>query len=179
MDVNTLVPELLTQAKEWILQQRSLYQKDSSSIHPADIERLNSYYTEQILRSVRIAYTDIIENPPFFDKLTESGITQLINFNDTAGITFNDCIVISRKFEHTPAEFTSLLFHELVHVVQYQILGIERFISEYINGWINNGFSYYKIPLEEQAFLLQSRFDRDHTSFSVLQEVSAKYLTNL
>jgi hypothetical protein len=39
-----------------------------------------------------------------------------------------------------------LLFHELVHVVQYEKLGSERFTSRHVTGFLSGG-SYDEVPL--------------------------------
>jgi len=50
-----------------------------------------------------------------------------------------------------------LLFHELVHVVQYEKLGIVNFAAKYVNGFLSGG-SYEAIPLEMNAYQLDARF---------------------
>jgi len=50
-----------------------------------------------------------------------------------------------------------LLFHELVHVVQYEKLGLEGFAAKYVRGFLNGG-SYEGIPLEMNAYELDARF---------------------
>ena len=34
----------------------------------------------------------------------------------------------------------ALLFHEMVHVVQYEVLGIETFVTRYVHGWFGQGY---------------------------------------
>ena len=69
-------------------------------------------------------------------------------------------------------EFTdALLFHELVHAVQYAQLGATEFASRYVNGFIKGG-SYEKIPLEKNAYELEARFSKDKAAaFSVADAV--------
>jgi hypothetical protein len=31
----------------------------------------------------------------------------------------------------------------LVHVVQYDLLGVDEFMDQYVTGWAQNGFDYY------------------------------------
>ena len=65
------------------------------------------------------------------------------------------------------------LFHELVHAVQYDLLGPEKFVELYLLGWINQGFNYAAIPLEMDAYDLQNRYEADPASpFPVEDEVS-------
>lgn len=63
------------------------------------------------------------------------------------------------------------LFHELVHVVQYRVLGLKRFARLYVNGFLKGG-GYKRIPLELQAYELGRRFERDSRKvFSVEEDV--------
>jgi hypothetical protein len=59
----------------------------------------------------------------------------------------------------------SLHFHELVHVIQWRLLGPEKFLALYADGL--ERFGYRKSPLEVMAFRLQSRFQREAQPFSV------------
>ena len=51
-----------------------------------------------------------------------------------------------------------LLFHEIVHVVQYRLLGVRGFAEQYIRGWARSGFDYREIPLEVEAYALEAEF---------------------
>jgi hypothetical protein len=66
----------------------------------------------------------------------------------------------------------SLLFHELVHVVQYRLLGVSAFANLYVRGFLRGG-SDHDIPLECCAFELEHRFVTGNTAFSVEAEVGA------
>ena len=71
------------------------------------------------------------------------------------------------------ADPDATLFHELVHAVQYELLGPEKFVELYLLGWINQGFNYAAIPLEMDTYELQNRFEADPDApFSVKDEVS-------
>lgn len=82
-----------------------------------------------------------------------------LDFRAMAGITYDDTILLSdsRVAADVPI---GLLFHELVHVVQYSILGVEEFARQYVLGWAENGFDYFRIPLEVQAYDLQRWFEQ-------------------
>ena len=59
----------------------------------------------------------------------------------------------------------SLHFHELVHVIQWRLLGPEKFLAFYADGL--ERFGYRNSPLEVMAYNLQDRFDREAQPFSV------------
>ena len=73
-----------------------------------------------------------------------------------------------------------LMHHELVHVVQYRLLGVDRFTQLYVDGWMagrarfldNPAERYANILLEHIAFILQNRYAEAPTAaFSVEQVV--------
>jgi hypothetical protein len=67
-----------------------------------------------------------------------------------AAITFVDTIVSHESFTN------ELLFHELVHVVQYEKLGLADIAHKYVRGFLGGG-SYEVIPLEVNAHQLETR----------------------
>jgi hypothetical protein len=80
-------------------------------------------------------------------------------------ITFVDTVVSHEAFT------ANLLFHELVHVVQYAKLGLKEFAAKYVRGFLNGG-SYEAIPLEMNAYELDARFAAaPQKAFSVVGEV--------
>jgi hypothetical protein len=108
-----------------------------------------------------------VTNPPFYGQLVQMEFepAALPNFALMAAITFVDTVV-----SHEP--FTDrLLFHELVHVVQYENLGLEGFADKYVRGFLSGG-SYDGIPLEVNAYELDGRFAAAPAkAFSVVDEV--------
>lgn len=63
------------------------------------------------------------------------------------------------------AERESLHFHELVHVVQWQVLGPERFLARYADGLERHG--YRTSPLEVMAYEQEAQFIAGAAPFSV------------
>jgi hypothetical protein len=89
----------------------------------------------------------------------------LPDFTRMGAVTFVDTIVSHQLITD------GLLFHELVHVVQYQNLGLAGFSRKYVLGFLQGG-SYEDIPLEKHAYALGARFEREPTKdFSVEEEV--------
>jgi len=66
----------------------------------------------------------------------------------------------------------SLYFHELVHVIQWRILGPESFLRLYADGLERYG--YRECPLGVMAFDLQARFDPHETAFEVAAELERR-----
>ena len=83
-----------------------------------------------------------------------------------SAITF-DHIIASRQ-----PLVPTLLFHELVHAVQYRLLGVTAFARLYTRGLLFTG-SYDGIPLERCAIELEYRFQTERSPFGVESEVEA------
>ena len=81
-----------------------------------------------------------------------------------AAITFDDVVAVRDELT------LRLLFHELVHVVQYRQLGVHSFARQYVSGFLSQG-SYEDIPLEQCAYVLEERFARGTGAFRVEFEV--------
>jgi len=77
----------------------------------------------------------MIANPPFYGALEEAGIGIPLDFRGMTGITFIDTVLISQVAPVPEGEWLPLLFHELVHVLRYQELGLEKFVRVYVMGW--------------------------------------------
>ncbi|MGH9369472.1 MAG: hypothetical protein ACRD3M_17595 [Thermoanaerobaculia bacterium] len=171
MTTDALVRFLVEHAPRWVAAQREAFQPTSDPISPEDREILRHYFGHAVLQASRLTWVDEIPNPDFYVALERAGQPRSLDFGLMTGITFVDTIVVSHSQYEGPATWRPLLFHELVHVVQYRILGLERFVGEYIEGWARNGFFYEKIPLERMAYELQGRFDLAAGRFSAEAEV--------
>jgi hypothetical protein len=56
-----------------------------------------------------------------------------------------------------------LYFHELIHVIQWRLLGPERFLALYAEGL--EAFGYHNSPLEQMAYNAQNMFSRSTQIF--------------
>ena len=175
MLTDELIHNLVEKGHEWIVTQRDLHIGDAKELPQKDRLFLEPYFESQILDLAKIAMVDSIENPPFYPELKRLGIPGLIDFTNMAGITFIDCILISRRISYDQDSWTSLLFHEMVHVAQYHLLGAQRFAELYVLGWAENCFEYGNIPLERQAYKLQRQFDQGRDVFSVAQILGQEF----
>lgn len=165
---------LITRGADWITRQRNRYRPEAVEL-PAEMGRaLAPFFTRETLKSVRCAEVTQIENPDFYPELLDAGYEIPIEFREMAGVTFFDTVVIAR--EHSPhLADDALMFHECVHVVQYQVLGTAEFTRQYVMGWAENGCQYDAIPLERDAYDLQRRFEAaPEMPFSVEAEVGKR-----
>jgi hypothetical protein len=128
---------------------------------------LSPFFPADVLSDARSATArPRLLNPGFYSQLRALGIKRLPDLANVAAITFIDVIV------HQAPLTDDLLFHELVHIVQYRKLGLQEFARLYVKGFMIGG-SYAEIPLERQAYALDTRFSAaTHLPFSVEDEVS-------
>jgi hypothetical protein len=150
---------LIAHSAQWVQDQRRKHRVTSQPL-PVDVATaLAPYFSPQLLSRVRVDYPARIEHPDFLQLLEGQGFPPLPDFREMAGITFGDVICLAREYLPAAAgERSTLFFHECVHVVQYQILGVDEFIRQYVGGWAANGYHYEAIPLELQAFAITSGF---------------------
>jgi hypothetical protein len=165
-----LTEQLIRMGRQWIIRQRNQHAPRGSPLPGKALESLAPFFFTDTLESVRIVQVATIENPAFYGTMLTSRIPRLIDFRKASGITFIDTILLSDGVIGGSPPL-SLLFHEIVHVVQYRLLGVDEFARRYVLGWMKNGYRYEAIPLEKQAFGLTARFIEEKRDFSVDLEV--------
>ena len=169
-----MVPYLISEGARWVATQRDHHRPWGRALSERERSSLAPYYSASILEAVVVREVPLIENPDFYQTLSASGQPIPLDFSQMAGITFVDTIAIAaQRIQPGWEAWLSLLFHECVHVCQYHLLGLDHFIEEYVHGWELKGFDYYAIPLEVQAYRLQSAFEESGQAFSVEQQVMA------
>ncbi len=158
LDMEQVLNYLIENGKGWIANQRDINHPISLQLSQQEKEHLKLHFSLDTLDSVRVRTVHQINNPDFYSVFEQAGQQIPLDFRQMAGITFIDTILVVES--KIPAGgWISLLFHECVHVCQYKTLGVEKFVEQYVNGWAQNGFEYLNIPLEQDAYALQSRFE--------------------
>lgn len=164
---------LIDNGIQWIESQRSKYCDSARFLSDEEKLQISDFFRAEILEKAKIQFVPLIENPPFYSMIPVQLRAGLINFDARQGITFVDTILIAQKYQLSQYQMRLLIFHELVHVVQYELLGLRTFVEKYVNGWAQNGFNYNNIPLEQHAYKLQRKYEQSHgTLFSVATEVA-------
>ena len=155
-----LLQQKLPEVKVWIDRTLATHAGQSRPVLSLGFPRLSAYYSAELLASARAIPVAEVPIPP----LASMGLVGFDEFEnlDAAGITYLSSYFV--RLDHESVE--SLHFHELVHVVQWQHLGPERFIMAYALGHLLSG-GYRSNPLEDQAYSLQARFDRQDPPFDV------------
>jgi hypothetical protein len=149
----------------YIRAQRAVYHPQAAPL--AFSELWLKFFSKSDLERIRILPPgqERVPNPPFYADLEKMGFTGLPNFTTMAAITFDDTVVFHDTL--TP----QLIFHEMVHVVQYRLLGIDEFARLYVRGYLHGGYS--GTPLEVCAYDLDGRFIMGSVGFDVEAEVRA------
>ena len=78
---------------------------------------------------------------------------------DFDGVTYLNTYFVKR----TKAADEELHFHELIHIVQWRLLGPGRFLKLYADGLERYG--YRDSPLERIAYAAQAEFSRSKQAF--------------
>lgn len=147
---------------EYIQTQRSTYRPRARPVTQEEIQVLNAFFPVSAIDQTRVCVLDVerVKNPAFYPALAARGFNELPDFSAMSAITFCD-IIVSHGQMTKPT-----LFHEFVHVLQYERLGIQEFARLYVDGFLKGG-SYEKIPLEQIAYELEHRFSDTRSAFDV------------
>jgi hypothetical protein len=171
MDLKNLPPAMVTQlatmVEEYINSSRKKYAPQAMPLTVAQRSAMQPFFPTEVLDAARLCVLrgTRVPNPSMYSMAKMMGIRNLPDFSEMAAITFVDVVVSHEEFTD------ALLFHELVHVVQYAQMGVKEFAARYVNGFIQGG-SYEEIPLEKNAYELEGRFSRNGSqAFSVDDEV--------
>lgn len=165
------IDQLAGFVSSYIAEQRAAFAKNAQPISEEHSRQLKAFFPADVVSSVRLIRGRAPE-PGFYTMARMMGIRNVPSFSDMAGITFQDIVV------HVEPLSLQLLFHELVHAVQYKHLGLDGFSSRYVRGFLSGG-SYEEIPLEKQAYELEGRFASNSASpFSVEDAVKQRIQLN-
>jgi hypothetical protein len=171
MDLKNLPPAMISQlvsmVEDYINSSRKKYAPQAVPLTDAQRMAMQPFFSPALLESAKLCvlHGTRVSNPSMYAMAKMMGIRNLPEFADMAAITFVDVVVSHEEFTD------ALLFHELVHVVQYAQLGLKEFAARYVNGFIQGG-SYEEIPLEKNAYALEVRFSKNGVEpFSVDEEV--------
>lgn len=171
MDLSKIPPGLIGQVAgmvaDYISSSRKKYAANAQPLTAVQRAAMQPFFPPEILdKTTLLALNgERIQDPGFYTMARMMGFKDLPSFADVAAVTFVDVIVSHEEFTN------SLLFHELVHVVQYAQLGVKEFGARYVSGFVTGG-GYDGIPLEKNAYELERRFSANPTQpFAVADEV--------
>lgn len=161
------IPEAVRRVAAYIREQREEFFRLGKPLRPELRAMVAPFFTPELLASVRVV--EIAEqrltNPTFYAEAKKLGFANLPEITHMSSMTFEDVLVF--QAEITPRR----LFHALVHAAQFSILGLERYTERYVNAFLKTA-SHITVPLEAQAFTLESKFANEPDKpFSVEEKV--------
>jgi hypothetical protein len=139
----------------YLSQQREHYFPVALPLGNQDKARMWPYFSPSLLDQVRTVdlHGQRVPTPPFYAEARAQGFDNLPELTHMDSLTFIDVIV----FNETLSERS--LFHALVHAVQFQILGRERYVELFVQSFMRTR-THFTVPLEAHAFALTSKFMR-------------------
>ncbi len=143
----------------WMQKTLATHASAARPVASLGFSRLADYFDAPLLASSKAVIVPRVPMPP----LSAMGLDRFREFEqmDAGGITYLDMYFVRADHAH----LESLHFHELVHVIQWRLLGPERFLALYADGL--ERFGYRNSPLEVMAYDLQDRFEREPQPFNV------------
>jgi hypothetical protein len=143
----------------WIQKTLAKHARAAKPVTSFGFSRLPLYYHESTLGSAKVVSVPRVPMPP----LSAMGLVRFSDFEqmEARGITYLNTYFV--RVDQAREE--SLHFHELVHVIQWRLLGPERFLALYADGL--ERFGYRNSPLEMMAYDFQDRFEREQQPFDV------------
>jgi hypothetical protein len=139
MDLKNLPPamisQLVTMVEDYINNSQKKYAPQAVPLTDAQRNVMQPFFPAAALDAARLCVLrgTRVSNPPMYTMAKMMGIRNLPDFTDMAAITFMDMVVSHQEFTD------ALLFHELVHVVQYAQMDMKEFATRFINGFIQGG----------------------------------------
>jgi hypothetical protein len=161
------VPDAVACVADYLHDQRERFLAEGNPLSEEQRRIAARFFSPALLDAVRIVQLahGRLDKPPFYAEAKARGFSNLPDITHMASLTFEDVLV----FQQSPADRT--LFHALVHAVQCQMLGLERYVELFVRGFLRVG-SHFLVPLVAHAFALDSRFAVNGKSpFSVEEEV--------
>jgi hypothetical protein len=161
----------LLQAVEYVSSylrdQRERYLPSSAPLSEQHRAVMRPYFSADLLDQVKVVelHGARIPNPSFYAEAKALGFVSLPDLTHMNSLTFLDVLVFNEGLSQRP------LFHALVHAVQFQVLGLERYTELFVHSFVNTRF-HFRVPIEAHAFFLESKFARPAAaSFSVEDQV--------
>ena len=153
-DLLRRVQSALPEVRTWIEDLHARYSPFAVPPSSVGFTRLLDYFPESVLRTARSTIVDDIPFPP----VSSYGLPEFESLAKMpmAGITFDGMYFVQRSHsvEHVH-------FYELIHVVQWDTLGVNEFLLTYALGIAQHG--HMQSPLEAVAYDLQDQFEKGAT----------------
>ena len=150
----------------WIQKTLAAQEHTARTVAGLRFARLPLYFGLDLLENTKVVVVDRVPVPP----LSALGLSRFAAFEqgDYDGITYLDTFFL----KHTRSGDEGLYFHELIHVVQWALLGPERFLALYADGL--ETFGYRDSPLECMAYEGELAFRQSNEIFDAKKFVAQR-----
>jgi len=160
---------LVAEAISWLKQQREKFLPSGIPLNTIQKENLLPFFNTSLLDRLRIVNLSqrgqTLPYPPFYERVRAGGFRIVPDAAHMAAIPFIDVVA----FNNEPTLRT--IFHSLVHVTQFSVVGLETVMEGYFRA-LNESGLWMVVPFEEQAYQLDGRYTRNAADvFSVEDEV--------
>jgi hypothetical protein len=151
-EFHTAYPKL----RAWIQKTLEFYEENAKPVASMHFVRLPLYFDHSLLGTAKFIAIDRLPVPPLSARLSRFTAFEQGNFN---GVTYLDRYFIKQ----TAVTEEAIHFHELIHVIQWRLLGPADFLAAYANGL--DEFGYKNSPLEKMAYDAEASFKRSFAIF--------------
>ena len=159
--------QALEYVASYLRDQRERYLPSAAPLSEQNQAVMRPYFSATLLDQVKVVelHGARLPNPPFYAEAKALGFVSLPELTHMNSLTFLDVLVFNEGVTQRS------LFHALVHAVQFQVLGLERYTELFVHSFLNTRF-HFRVPIEAHAFFLESKFVRPAAaSFSVEDQV--------
>jgi hypothetical protein len=143
----------ISRVSSYLREQRELYFPSAEPLSRHQKAGMWPYFSAQLLDRIKIVQLsgERLPNPPFYEEARALGFSNLPEITHMQSLTFLDIIVFNEKVTDRT------LFHALVHAVQFEILGLDRYTELFVRSFFSTRL-HFSVPLEAHAFSLESKF---------------------
>ena len=142
----------------WIHQTLDAHANRAKSVASVEFRRLPLYFSRELLASVKFVAIERVPLPP----LSALGLSQFSEYElgDFDAVTYLDTFFLKKHRAATE----QVHFHELIHAVQWRMLGPKRFLAAYSSGLEDYG--YCNNPFEVMAYNAEAEFCENTRPFN-------------
>ncbi len=160
-----VIVEAIRRVSAYLQEQRDYFFPKGTPLSNHHKALMRLYLSAALLDRVRIVELEgkRVPNPPFYEEYRALGFMNLPEVTHMPSLTFINVIVFNERLTERA------LFHGLVHAVQFEVLGLERYCDLFVRGFLNTKL-HFSVPLEAHAFSLESKF-ASASRFSVEDQV--------
>jgi hypothetical protein len=159
---------------EYIREEREYYLSIGKPLDSEHVAVVRPFFSPTLLAGIKVVQLEgqRIKVPSDRQEIGALDFRGFREFTHMASMTFEEVLVFNDKITER------LLFHALVRSVQFQVLGLARYVELFFRVFLDTGWRF-NVPLEGHAFELESKFvENRETPFSVEEEVRTRVIQN-